>query len=179
MRLDLLALLLILALGATWLMRPRRGGGGGGRRPVRGPAGDLRAVARRLGYELEGEGHPADRIRDARIAAVGIMLAIGGLDGRVTRDEAEQMAVEAQLTFQCGPRETADLFAIAYWILRRFDNGDQAIDKLSHVVADLAGEAAAPDLIRMATAAAEFAGPATPQAEAAIERIRQVFNVNV
>lgn len=137
------------------------------------------AAARRIGYVPRPGQDPVTAIEDPRLAAMAIVLMMGALDGPLNRDEVEQIVIEAQVTFGTD-RATAEALAVtAAWILRRARGRRDLLARLAAVVAARAGREAAPDLMRMASAAAAHAGPIGREAQAALDVIARAFRVNV
>lgn len=173
----LVAILLVLALGIFVLMRLR--GSAGPETALADATREERQAARRLGFAPRPCADPVEAIEDPRLAAMGIVAAIGEIDGQLTRDELEQMSVEAQVTFNIDRSTAESLLILAVWLLARAPDRMEFVARLAGIVAAKAGGRAAPDLLRMAAAAAAYAGPIGAEEEAALDIIRQAFGVNV
>ncbi|MEM9049488.1 MAG: hypothetical protein AAGC92_12295 [Pseudomonadota bacterium] len=173
---TLVAILLVLGLGLLAFMRWRSVG-----EPAPG-LGDAtreeRIAARRLGFAPKPEQDPLEAVGDPRLAAMGVVAAMAEIDGPLDADETDQLVVEAQVTFDIDKPLADSLVIVALWLLQRSSDRMDLIARLAALVAAKAGGGAAPDLLRMAAAAATFAGPADREAEAALEVIRQAFGVN-
>lgn len=140
---------------------------------------DVGAAARRLGFRPEPGRDPVEAVTDPRLAAAAVVAAVAALDGPLGRDEVDMMVVEAQLAFGVGQREAEDLVLVGRWLAGRAGGGLEAVRRLAPVVARRAGHAAAPDLLRMAEAAATHAGPLDAAGETAVDLIRRAFAVKV
>ncbi|HEU0222193.1 MAG TPA: hypothetical protein VFR34_08290 [Paracoccaceae bacterium] len=173
----LIALLGVLVVAALWYWRVRAARDAAGESLE--AAQDVRRAARRFGFRRQANRHPADCIEDARLAAMGVVAAMAEYDGPHTKDEIDQMVVEAQVTFGVDKREAEEIVAFGRWIATQCGTRHEAVRRLSKVVAQLAGSAAAPDLLRMAEAAAAHRGPPDERARSAIETIRRAFPVKV
>jgi hypothetical protein len=151
-------------------------------RPVPGLDGasrEERAAARRLGYAPVPGTDPVAAIEDPRLAAMAIVLMMGALDGPLNRDEVEQIVIEAQVTFRTDRPTAESLAVMAAWILRRSRARRDLLGRLAATVAARAGREAAPDLMRMASAAAAHARPIGREEQAALDLIARAFQVNV
>jgi uncharacterized tellurite resistance protein B-like protein len=174
---TLIALLGILAAAGFWYYRLRAARDAAS--DLLDVTSDVRNAARRLGFRRQANRHPADCIEDPRLAAMGVVAAIAELDGPHTRDEIDQMVVEAQVTFRVDKREADEIVAFGRWIATQCGTRAEAVRRLSKVVARLAGSEAANDLMRMAEAAATHRGPADEAVEDALDTVRRAFSVKV
>lgn len=173
---TVVAILLVLGLALLAVMRWRSAGD-----QTQGLADatrEERNAARRLGFAPRPEQDPLEAVSDPRLAAMGVVVAMAEIDAPLDGDEIDQLVVEAQVTFDIDKQTADSLVVVAVWLLQRATDRMDLIARLSTVVAARAGGQAAPDLLRMAGAAATFAGPADREAEDALEVIRQAFGVN-
>lgn len=169
----LVVLLGAIAVAAFWLWRVRAAKDAAGE--LIDAAQDVRRAARRFGFRRQADRHPADCIEDARLAAMGVVVAVSELDGPLTRDEIEHLVVEAQVTFGTDKAEAEEIVAFGRWIAAQCGTKAEAVRRLSRIVARLAGPSALPDLARMAEAAATNASPLDAAEEEALDTIRRAF----
>lgn len=143
----------------------------------------LRGRTRRTGgLPVQSDAAPGpspEGVKDPRRLALGILTAIAELDGPAGRDELDQIAIEAQLTFNVNRREAQEMTAFGLGLARGCGGGLPAVERLAAQLARNAGPEVAPDLLRMAGAAAAYAHPPDAAAEAAMERLRATFRVQV
>lgn len=172
-----LVLALLLVAVVLWYVRTQAGRTG--QPGVTGAGQEVQRAMRRLGFRAAADRHPAESITDARLAAMGVVAAVAEMDGPLTRDELDQMVVEAQVTFGSDRAESEAIVTFGRWIAGRYSTPHEAARRLARIVARLAGDAAAPDLLRMAEAAAAHRGPPDANAEAALEAVRRAFRVKV
>jgi hypothetical protein len=171
----LIALVALVALLLWWGWRRGRAERPGPDLPDASP--EVRRAASRTGFRHQPGRPVAECVTDARLAAMGIVAAVSELDGPITRDEIEQMVIEAQVTFGVDKRTAEDIVLVGRWLAYRSGARSEAIRRLAQCVARLEGSAAAPDLLRMAEAAAAHRGPIDARAEAALDAIRRAFAV--
>ncbi len=93
-------------------------------------AQDVKNAARRFGFNRKKNVHPADSLDDARIAAVGVVLAVAASDGELTAGELDATKLEAAKTFNIDATEAGEMVALARWTVSQCGNTDNAIYRL-------------------------------------------------
>ncbi|MEL6210371.1 MAG: TerB family tellurite resistance protein [Pseudomonadota bacterium] len=143
----ILMLLGLLAAGLVWYWRLKMAREAGGE--LLEAAGNVRSAVRRFGYRRKSNKHPVDCVEDARLAASGIMAAVAGMDGPLSRSEIDAIAIEARAVFKTSPEEADEIAAFGRWIAGQCVSPDDAVRRLTKVTRRLAGVEAGPDLIAM------------------------------
>ena len=137
-------------------------------------ANDVRLAARRLMYKNKHNTHPADSVDDPRLAAAGIVIAVATMDAPISQAEIAALTREAQAVFEISEREALDMVSFGRWVTEQCGTNDEAVRRLSKVVAKLAGAEAEPDLLRMieavATADGSILGEDERDAMASVQR---------
>jgi hypothetical protein len=172
----LIALLGLVAAGGYWWMSRARTGQRTAA-SVLDAAADLQAAARRLNFRWRADGHPADSIDDARLAAAGVVAAVGSMTGPLSGDQVATMETGFRETFDVARGEARDIAAFGRWIAGECGTPDEAARRLTRVVHRLAGDAAGPDLADLCRRVIEAgAVPATDRQTEAVQRIEHAFN---
>lgn len=112
-------------------------------------ANDVRLAARRFGYKQRNKTHPADSIDDARLAAAGILVAIGGMDSEFNEDNMKDAIDECRWKFDIEWSEAQEIMLFGKWIAAQCGTKDEAVRRLSKRVFKLSGMDAGPDLVEM------------------------------
>jgi len=121
-------------------------------------AQDVRNAARRFGFRRKTNVHPVDSLDDARIAAMGVVLAVASSDGDLTASELAAAQSEAARTFGIDGAEASEMVALARWTVGQCGNNDNAVYRLSRRTRALAGPEAQDDLERMVRGVAAVDG---------------------
>ncbi|MGF1552265.1 MAG: TerB family tellurite resistance protein [Paracoccaceae bacterium] len=152
----ILALLGVLSVAAVWYWRVKMAREAGGE--LLDAAADVRAAVRRFGYRRRADVHPADAVEDSRLAAAGVMAAVAGVDGALSRAEIDAIAAEARRVFGAGPAEADEIAAFGRWVAGQCGTPEEAVRRLTRAIRRLAGDAAGPDLVAMAERVARADG---------------------
>lgn len=166
----ILGILAVLAAVAFWLYRARQARENAGE--VLDAANDVRLAARRLLYKRKHNTHPADSVDDPRLAAAGIIVAVATMDQPISQSEISAMTALMGQTFEISEREALDMVSFGRWVVDQCGTNDEAVRRLSKVVAQLAGPEAEPDLVRMITEVATVDG--TPLGEDETDAVQTV-----
>ncbi len=170
-------LLFIIGVATTvgiWYWRMKRAGELVG--DIAGAAQDVRNAARRFGFRRKTNVHPVDSLDDARVAAVGAVLAVAASDGDLTAGELDAARDEAMATFGIDAAEATEMVALARWTVGQCGNTDNAVYRLTRRTRALAGTEVRDDLERMArTVAAVDAGSDAGRTEDALAHIGRHF----
>ena len=170
---GLVALVGVVALW-YWRMKMARDAGG----EILDAANDVRLAARRLMYRRKHNTHPADSVDDPRLAASGIVVAIATMDAPISQAEIAALTKSAQETFDVSEREALDMVSFGRWVSDQCGTNDEAVRRLSKVVAKLAGPEAAPDLLRMIADVATAGGQELDESQLdAIEAVRRALGI--
>ncbi len=170
------AILAILGGLALWYYRVKAAREAGGE--ILDAANDVRLAARRLMYKRKHNTHPADSVDDARLAASGIAVAVATMDAPISQAEIVALTKAARETFDVSEREALDMVSFGRWVSDQCGTNDEAVRRLSKVVAKLAGAEAGPDLIRIVTeVAAADGGPLGEDEMDALETIRRTLGL--
>ncbi|MEM9010700.1 MAG: hypothetical protein AAGE18_05690 [Pseudomonadota bacterium] len=152
----LLAVLGAIGAGLFWYARMRAAGETA--RDLVDAANDVRLAARRLGYRIRRNDHPADAVDDARIAAAGIVFAIAEMEQMVTQAGVDAFLAEARSRFGVNHEEAEEITAVGRWVAQQCQTKAEAVRRLSKRLRDLAGAEALPDLEAMIDAVADPGG---------------------
>ena len=168
----LIGLLAILGAAALWYWRIKAAREAGGE--VLDAANDVRLAARRFMYKHKHNTHPADSVEDPRLAASGIIVAVATMDAPISQSEIAALKKVAGEVFGVSDREALDMVSFGRWIADQCGTNDEAVRRLSKVIAKEAGVEAGPDLVRMVTEVATADGRDLDEDEtAALETIRR------
>ena len=115
-------------------------------------ANDVRLAARRFGFRRKLNVHPVDSIDDARLAASGIVHAIGTMDGALSAGQEREILVQFQSVFGVTGAEAAEIAAFGRWIAEQCGTRAEAVRRLSRRLSRIAGPEAQSDLERMIAA---------------------------
>ena len=172
----ILGLLAILAAVAFWLYRAKAAQEQAGE--VVDVANDVRLAARRLLYKRKHNTHPADSVEDPRMAAAGIMVAVATMDAPISQGEISAMKRMMGETFEIDEREALDMVSFGRWVADQCGTNDEAVRRLSKVVAQQAGPEAGPDLVRMVEEVATADGGALGEDETdALDTVRRALGM--
>ncbi len=170
----LIFILGVIGAVGVWYWRIKQAGAVAGE--LKNAAQDVRNAARRFGFNRKANVHPAESIEDARVCAVGVVLAVAASDGDLTAGEMAAAQRQAVETFGIGGEEAGEMVALARWTVGQCGNNDNAIYRLARRTRALAGMEAQDDLERMARAvAAVDTGAVTEQGEDALGHIGRHF----
>lgn len=137
---------------------------------------DVRATVRRLMYKRKHDRHPADQVDDPRLAAAGIAVAIATMDAPASKEELETLSRLSQRIFDVSEQEAGDIVAYGRWISDQCNTAQEAVRRLSKVVAREAGPEAANDLERLIRAVATADGTGLGEEEEdAIASVRRTL----
>ena len=142
-------LIAVLTALAIWYWRVKMAREAGGE--ILDAANDVRLAARRLMYKRKHNTHPADSVDDPRLAAAGIAVAVATMDAPISQAEIEALKKAAAETFDVSEREALDMVSFGRWVADQCGTNDEAVRRLSKVVARKAGPEAGPDLVRIVT----------------------------
>ena len=172
----ILGLLAVLAAVAFWLSRAGQAKEQTG--DVLDAANDVRLAARRLLYKRKHNTHPADSVEDPRLAAAGIITAVATMDQPISQTEIAAMTKGMRETFGIEDREALDMVSFGRWVVDQCGTNEEAVRRLSKVVAQEAGAEAGPDLIRMITEVATAEGNAMGDDENdALDTVRRALGI--
>ncbi len=142
-------------------------------------ADGLRANVRRLMYKRKHDIHPADAVDDARLAASGIAVAVATMDAPLSQAEIETLTRVSREMFDVSEREALDILSFGRWVSGQCNTNQEAVRRLSKVVARLAGADAAPDLIRLMTEVSTSGGHELGEEEMdAIDTVQRTLGVS-
>lgn len=171
-----LLLLLLLIVGVLFIQHMmQQGSVPGGRSAGRSQISD---AINRLMNRRELDGHPADSIEDARLAASGIIVAVATLDGPLSQAEIGAMTRTMQETFEVTEREALDIVSFGRWVAVECGAPEEAVERLGTRIDMLAGPEAGPDMVRMIQEVATADGNALgAEEQGALETIRRILDV--
>ncbi len=137
-------------------------------------AADIQAAARRLNFRRRSNIHPADSIDDPRLAAAGVVAAVGEMAGPLTSAQLAAFDAGCRATFGVTADDARDIVAFGRWIVGQCGSPDEAARRLTRTVFALAGASAGPDLLAMSRriVGADGASPTDRQTEA-LQRIER------
>ena len=139
-------------------------------------ADSLRASVRRLMYKRKHDIHPADAVDDPRLAASGIAVAVATMDAPLSQAEIEALTRGSAEIFDVSEREALDILSFGRWVAGQCNTNQEAVRRLSKVVARLAGADAAPDLERLINEVATAGGHDLGEEEMdAIDTVRRTL----
>ncbi|MEM6662212.1 MAG: TerB family tellurite resistance protein [Pseudomonadota bacterium] len=139
-------------------------------------ADDLRGKVRRIMYKRKNNVHPADAVDDPRLAASGISVAVATMDAPISQAEITALTKAATRTFEVTEREALDIVSFGRWISDQCGTNEEAVRRLSKVVAKLAGPEAGPDMVAMITEVATAGGAELGEQEQdAIDTVRRAL----
>ena len=169
-------LIALVSVLAVWYWRAKMAREAGGE--ILDAANDVRLAARRLMYKRKHNTHPADSVDDPRLAASGIVVAVATMDAPISQSEIAALTSAAQETFDVTEREALDMVSFGRWVSDQCGTNDEAVRRLSKVVAKLAGAEAAPDLLRMITDVATADGRELGEEEMdALDTVRRALGL--
>lgn len=172
------AILLIVVAAGAWLLRGQRAARGA--RDLIDVAADAQAAARRFRFRWESDRHPVEALEDSRLAAAGLLAAIGEMAGPLTQEQVAALAAACGRTFGAGSAESRDYAAFGRWIAGQCGSPDEAARRLTRATLRLAGPEGGSDLLAMAQAVVAAGGaPATDRQTEAMTRIARDFGVGV
>ena len=139
-------------------------------------ADDLRATVRRLMYKRKHDKHPADLVDDPRLAASGIAVAVATMDAPLTQAEIDTLTRLSREIFEVSESEAHDIVSFGRWVAGQCNTNQEAVRRLSKVVARHAGPEAAPDLVRLITEVASAGDMTLGEEETdAVETVRRTL----
>lgn len=169
----LLGLLAVIGLILFWQWQSRQASGVGRQNA------DVRSTVRRVMSQAGGQGHPADQVEDPKLAAAGIVVAVASMDAPFSQREIAALTREAQAVFEVSERDALDIVSFGRWVAGQCASNEEAVMRLSDVVAREAGPEAASDLVRMITDVATADGHALGEDEqSAIDTVRRTLGVH-
>lgn len=169
----LLAALGILAAAAFWTYRVRHTADNA--RVVLDTAQDVRAAARRFGYQLRGNQHPSEGVDDPRVTAAGVLVLVAETDGGISRAEHASILEQLQTVFQMSAADADELYLFAKWLANQSSNPDDMIRRLIKRTIHLGGRDTLPDMISMVRAVGEAdTGTITDDTAQVIEKLKQL-----
>ncbi|MEM7745169.1 MAG: TerB family tellurite resistance protein [Pseudomonadota bacterium] len=172
----LLGLLALVGALAFWYYRVQAARQAG--EDVLDGAKDVRLAVRRLMYKRKHDVHPADSVDDARLAAAGIAVAVATMDNPISQAEIAALTKSARETFDVTEREALDIVSFGRWIAGECNTNQEAVRRLSKVLAQLAGPEAAEDMERMIqTVATSDGGTLGTDETDAISTVRKALGV--
>lgn len=170
----LISLLIVIGGIAFWLHRVRSAREQAG--DIADAVDDVRLAARRIMHNQQRNVHPADAVDDPRLAAAGIVVAVATMDQPISQTEIEALKTAAQETFDVSEREALDIVSFGRWVSDQCGTNDEAVRRLSKVVAKLAGSEAEADLLRMIEVVAASDGVSLGEDEQdAMSTVRRAF----
>lgn len=167
----LIGLGVLLAAAAVLSLRSRTGLGKP--RITTGGADDVRAAVKRYRSRAATGSHPCEDIDDARLAAAGMMAAIAGMDGPLTKGQIDAIRVECRAAFRVVQREADEIAAFGRWLAEEADGSEDALHRLSSKLRALAPAEAQRDLIRMLERVADVEGGVSAEQRQAITTVRR------
>lgn len=169
-------LIAVLTALAIWYWRVKMAREAGGE--ILDAANDVRLAARRLMYKRKHNTHPADSVEDPRLAAAGIAVAVATMDAPISQAEIEALKKAAGETFEVSEREALDMVSFGRWVSDQCGTNDEAVRRLSKVVAKQAGREAGPDLVRIVSEVATAGGRDLGEEETdALDTIRRTLGM--
>lgn len=142
-------------------------------------ANDIRLTVRRLMYKRTHDVHPTDSVDDARLAAAGITVAVATMDNPISQTEIVALSKSAQEIFDVTEREALDIVSFGRWIAGECNTNQEAVRRLSKVLAKLAGPEAADDMQRLIRDVATADGHVLGEEEQdAIDTVRKALGVS-
>lgn len=170
----LLGLVAVLGAVAVWYWRYQMARQAGSE--LIDAANDVRLAAKRFAYRRKRNVHPADAVKDTRLAASGIALATASIDGPLSKAELEAMAAQARAVFAATTQEAEEIAAFGRWIAGQCSTPEEAQRRLIRVIVRQAGGSARDDLLRMVRAVASADGAAlNERQEEVLTRIERAF----
>lgn len=170
----LLAILGALGAAAYWYWNLRNAGHAAS--DLADAANDVRLAARRFNYRRRHKTHPVDSIDDPRLAAGGIIAAIGGMDSAFDRGDHDMAVIQCQSKFNVSKDEADEIMVFGEWVAGQCGTKDEAVRRLCKRLFSLSGAEAGPDLVEMVDAVAKVSEKPSDSREAeAMARIRRTF----
>lgn len=151
-----LAILGIISAAAIWYYRVQAAKQAGG--DLLDMANDVRLAARRFGFKRRTNVHPVDSIDDPRLAASGLVAAIAGMAGPLTKDHIDEMSRQFQSKFSVPRDEAVEIATFGRWIAEQCGTRSEAVRRLSKRLRTLAGAEAHQDLKAMIDGVATATG---------------------
>lgn len=169
----LLAALGILAAAAFWFYRIRQAADT--TRVALDAAQDVKAAARRFGFQTRANQHPSEGVDDPRVTGTALLVLVAEADGGISKAEQDTILEQVQAVFQVSGAEANDLFVFSRWLANQSSNPDDMIRRLIKRTVHLGGRDVLPDMIAMVRAVGEAdTGTMTDDTIHVIEKLKQL-----
>lgn len=171
-------LLLVIALvagAAYWLYRTRRAADT--TRVVLDATHEVKAAARRFGFQTRANQHASEGVYDPRVTAAALLVLTAETDGGISRAEQAAIMEQLQSVFEMSEDEAEDLYVFSKWIASQSSNPDDMIRRLIKRTVHLGGRDTLPDLIQMVTHVGNAdTGTLTDDTVNIVEKLKQLSN---
>jgi uncharacterized tellurite resistance protein B-like protein len=169
----LLAALGILAAAAFWIYRIRQTADS--THVVLDAAQDVKAAARRFGFQTRANQHPSEGTDDPRVTAAALLVLVAETDGGISRAEQTAILKQLQIVFQMSGSDADELYTFAKWLASQSSSPDDMIRRVIKRTVDLGGRDTLPDLISMVRAVGEAdTATITDDTAQVIEKLKQL-----
>jgi len=169
----LLAILAVLAGAAFWMYRVRQAADT--TRVALDAAHDVKAAARRFGFQTRANQHPSEGVDDPRVSAAALLVLTAELDGGISQAEHGAILDQLQTVFQVSENEAEDLYLFSKWLANQSSNPDDMIRRLIKRTVHLGGRDTIPDLVEMVTVVGKAdTGTLTDDTIHIVEKLKQL-----
>ncbi|WP_421982670.1 TerB family tellurite resistance protein [Roseibium sp.] len=146
---TLLVVIALVAGAAYWLYRARQAADT--TRVVLDATHEVKAAARRFGFQTRANQHPSEGVDDPRVTAAALLVLTAETDGGISRAEQQAIMEQLQSVFGMPENEAEDLYLFSKWLASQSSNPDDMIRRLIKRTVHLGGRDTLPDLIQMVT----------------------------
>ena len=134
----ILSLLAIAAAAFFWINRARNAAQA--TQDLMGVANDVRAAARRFGFQRQSAIHPVDAIEDPKVAIGALAAAFLELDSFPTSDQKTAMISSLREQLNVSHDDAEELAILGRWIMSECGGAEPAIARLSRKLFKLSGQ---------------------------------------
>lgn len=175
---HILLAILGLATAAYFLvMRARRGAEMASE--LMDVADDIRAAARRFGFQRRYDQHPVDNIEDPRVAVSGLANAFLNLDDLPTADARAVMNVQLRKHLDLDATAAQEIEILGQWLVTECGSAQQAIPRMSKRLnrLDQSGQNFDALMAVIQAVAKAQAGGISPRQTEALQDIQKAFRL--
>ena len=171
---HILLVLLVLVGGAAFLIYRSRQAADS-TRVVLDATHDVKAAARRFGFQTRANQHPTEGVEDPRVTGAALLVLTAEIDGGISRAEQSAIMEQLQSVFQMSEQEADELFLFSKWLANQSSNPDDMIRRLIKRTVHLGGRDTIPDLVDMVTQVGNAdTGTLTDDTVHIIEKLKQL-----
>ena len=172
---TLLVVIALVAGAAYWFYRARQAADT--TRVVLDATHEVKAAARRFGFQTRANQHPSEGVDDPRVTAAALLVLTAETDGGISRAEQEAIMEQLQSVFEMPVNEAEDLYVFSKWLASQSNNPEDMIRRLIKRTVHLGGRDTLPDLIQMVTRVGNAdTGTLTDDTVNIVEKLKQLSN---